>query len=253
VAKLELCSVTPDDLGRLVALEPSGAAGEAWTRPSEPVDERTQILLDDLTAKLAEAHPTTLNEATLWSRALYPLLELAETGLVRAWAEVALTAKDPFSDAELTGVVDGVLAPESVFAGTPGQPFLLVMEAKRTGGCTDPRPALLAALVAVLWNKLGPAEAGARTEAFGCFTAGDIWTFVRAEATVRPEDRTPRLGVMPSAPRPPPSSRSCAGSPAGPGGERAAPNPVAAEARGARCPTFKGCARCVRVAPGTAP
>ena len=67
---------------------------ELWSNTVEPLDEQTQLLLQYLTAKLAQAHPTTLNEATLWSRALYPLLELAETGRVRAWAEVTLAAKD---------------------------------------------------------------------------------------------------------------------------------------------------------------
>jgi hypothetical protein len=195
MAKLSFASVTLDDLARLAALQAPATVREPWDGAVEPLDERTQIILRYLTEKLAEAHPTTLNEATLWSRALYPLLELAETGRVRAWAEVAFAAKDPSSDNELSGVVDGVLAQEGVFAGTPGQPFLLVMEAKRVMGATDPRPALVAALLAVLWNKLGQVEAGRSAEAFGCFTAGDIWTFVRAEATVRSEAHTPRLGV----------------------------------------------------------
>jgi hypothetical protein len=47
----------------------------------------------------------------------------------------------------------------------------------------------------VLWTKLGTSETTARAETFGCFTAGDIWTFVRAEGVVAPEGRTPRLGV----------------------------------------------------------
>jgi hypothetical protein len=174
VARLSLGSVTVDDLARLAALASPDTAGEPWNGAVEPLDEQTQVLLAYLTAKLAGAHPTTLNEATLWSRALYPLLELAEIGRVRAWAEVTLTAKDPTSDTELSGVVDGALAHEGVFAGTPGQPFLLVMEAKRVMGATDPRPALVAALIAVLWTKLGAAEAEQKAETFGCFTAGDI-------------------------------------------------------------------------------
>jgi hypothetical protein len=195
MAKLSLGSTTMDELGRLATLESAGITEEPWNSVVEPPDEETTILLRYLTGKLVHAQPSTLNEATLWSRALYPLLELAETGRVRAWAEVALAAKDPYSDTELSGVVDGVLAQEGVLAGTPGQPFLLVMEAKRGMGATDPRPALLAALLAVLWTKLGQAQGPSTAETFGCFTAGDIWTFVRAEAVVRSEAHTPRLGV----------------------------------------------------------
>src|SRR5262245_43117086 len=114
MAKLPLGGVTLDDLARLAVLESPGITEEPWSSATEPPDEETQLLLRYLTAKLVRAQPTTLNEATLWSRALYPLLELAEIGRVRAWAEVALAAKDPYSDTELAGVVDGVLAPEGV-------------------------------------------------------------------------------------------------------------------------------------------
>src|SRR5690242_19673048 len=88
MAKLPLGSVTMDELGRLATLESLGITEEPWDSVVEPPDEETTILLRYLTGKLARAQPTTLNEATLWSRALYPLLELAETGRVRAWAEV---------------------------------------------------------------------------------------------------------------------------------------------------------------------
>jgi hypothetical protein len=79
------------------------------------------------------------------------------------------------------------------------------MEAKRGMDATDPRPALLGALVAVLWTNIARAgEAPAMTmggdpprtlEAFGCFTVADVWTFVRAEAVVRLAASAPRLGV----------------------------------------------------------
>src|SRR6202042_2532219 len=101
VAKLSFDAVTLDDLTRLAALETPAAMRAPWDVAQEPLDERTQLLLGYLTEKLAEAHPTTLNEATLWSRALYPLLELAESGRVRAWAEVTFAARDPSSDTEL--------------------------------------------------------------------------------------------------------------------------------------------------------
>ena len=126
------------------------------------------------------------------------VVELAETGKVRAWGGVALSAKDPYSDTELAGIVDGVLAPEEgVLAGTPGQPFLLVIETKRGVDATDPRPQLFAAMLAVLWTRLGRARAGEEgpVEVFGCFTVSDTWTFVHAEATTRPEGNHPRLGV----------------------------------------------------------
>lgn len=59
----------------------------------------------------------------------------------------------------------------------------------------DPRPQLLAAILAVLWTEVAREGEAAPAEAFGCFTVGDIWTFVRAEAVVRAAGSVPRLGV----------------------------------------------------------
>lgn len=194
MAKLPLASVTLDDLARLARLESHDEGFEAQGVGDEPLDDDAREQLRYLAKKLAATRPTTLNEATIWSRAIYPLLELAETEQVRAWAEVPLAAKDPFSDAELAGVVDGVLAPDGVLAGAPGQPFLLVVEAKRGMDGVDPRPQLIGALLAVVWSELGRGSAPT-AESFGCFTVGDIWTFVRAEARVLPDGTPPRLAM----------------------------------------------------------
>lgn len=187
--------MTLDDLARLVALESQGVTRDPWDGAIEPPDEGALVQLRYLTAKLVRAQPTTLNEATIWSRAVYPLLELAETDRVRAWAEVPVAARDPFTDTELAGLVDGVLAPEGVLAGAPGLPFLLVVEAKRGMDAADPRPQLLAAMLTVLWTNLAHMREKGPVETFGCFTVGDIWTFVRAEAVVRAEGSAPRLGI----------------------------------------------------------
>jgi hypothetical protein len=195
MTKLSLGSATLDDLARLATLESRHVAQGPWDGAGEPTDEAAQVQLRYLTGKLSNARTTTLNEATIWSRAVYPLLELAETDDVRAWAEVPLAARDPYSDTELAGIVDGVLAPEGVLAGSPGQPFLLVMEAKRGMEATDPRPPLLGALLAILWTKIALAGTEGRLETFGCFTVGEHWTFVRAEAKARTEGEIPRLGV----------------------------------------------------------
>jgi hypothetical protein len=200
MTKLPLGSVTLDDLVRLAVLESRGTTESPWNAARDPLDEAARVQLRYLTAKLAEARPVLLNEITLWARAIYPLLELAEAGNVRAWGGVPLAARDPYSDTELSGVVDGVLAPEEgVLAGTPGQPFLLVIETKRGVDATDPRPQLFAAILAVLWTRLSRARARAGddgpVEVFGCFTVSDTWTFVHAEATVRPEGSQPQLGV----------------------------------------------------------
>src|SRR5262245_47481006 len=104
MTKLSLASVTLDDLSRLAAMESRGVTQDPWDGAIEALDEGTLVQLRYLTAKLAQAQPTTLNEATIWSRAVYPLLELAEIDRVRAWAEVALVAKDPDATTEIGGI-----------------------------------------------------------------------------------------------------------------------------------------------------
>lgn len=195
MTKLSLASVTLDDLSALARLESRELGAGPWERVDDPLDDISREQLRYLASKLSTTRPTTLNEATIWSRAIYPLLELAETDRVRAWAEVPLAARDPYSPTELAGVVDGVLAAEGVLSGAPGVPFLLVVEAKRGMDGVDPRPQLIGALLAVLWSDLAR-SGGERAESFGCFTVGDIWTFVRAEVCVAPDlSATPRLGV----------------------------------------------------------
>ena len=181
MAKLSLATVTLDDLAALCRLESRDLDTRAWESDATPLDAEAGAQLRYLAAKLSATRATTLNEATIWARAIYPLLELAETEHVRAWAEVPLAARDPFSGAELSGVVDGVLAREGVLAGAPGRPYLLVVEAKRGMDGVDPRPQLLGAILAVLWGELAGRADGAAAVTHGCFTVGDIWTFVRAE------------------------------------------------------------------------
>jgi hypothetical protein len=194
MTKLSLASVTLEDLAPLVRLESREPPTDLWDVTTDAIEPSLQEHLRYLTNKLRVARPTTLNEATVWSRAIYPLLELAETDRVRAWAEVLLGTRDPFSGTEIAGVIDGVLAPEGLLAGAPDLPFLLVVEAKRGMEALDPRPQLIAALVAVLWAELGR-RGGEHAETFGCFTVGDIWTFAHATATALPVGSSPRLAV----------------------------------------------------------
>jgi hypothetical protein len=192
MTKLSLATATVDELSRVALFDAHHMTGDPWDRADASLDDEAMAQLKYLTAKLARAQPTTMNEATVWARAVYPLLELAETNQIRAWAEAPLRARDPFSDTEFSGIVDGVLAPEGFLSGTPGFPYFLVVEGKRGVDACDARPQLIAALLAVLCGNIAQDR---RPEAFGCFTVGDLWNFVYAEATIRPPEKTPRLAV----------------------------------------------------------
>jgi hypothetical protein len=138
---------------------------------SEP--ERAALRL--IVARLFYFNTHLANEATVWARAIYPLLVLAERGGVIAFSLVPLRAT--FDGVELRGEVDGALA-VSVDA-EPDVPYLVVLEAKRGVTATDPVHQLLGAMLcAARRNELAgkPAE-----EIFGCYTIADVWTFVRGQ------------------------------------------------------------------------
>jgi hypothetical protein len=135
--------------------------------------EGERAALGIFTEKLAQYKAHRVNEATIWARAIYPLLMLAERGSVRAWSLVPLSAT--FDDLELSGEADGALAvsvDEEI-----GLPYLVVMEAKRGTSGTDPVAQLFGAMLcAARLNELGGHPGG---EIYGSYTIADVWTFVR--------------------------------------------------------------------------
>jgi hypothetical protein len=138
------------------------------------IGEGARMALAFIIAKLRDFRLLLANEATVWARAIYPVLELAERGGVFAFALVSLSAK--FDDIELRGEADGALA--AGVNSEPETPYLVVVEAKRGIGATEPVSQLVGAMLcAARRNEQGgkPAE-----EIFGVYTIADVWTFVRA-------------------------------------------------------------------------
>jgi len=146
----------------------------AWEELArKELGESDGIALKLLVGKLIDYKTVRANEATLWARAIYPLLVLAEREDVRAFSLVPLAAR--FDDIELRGEVDGVLA--SSADDEVGLPFLVVVEAKRGISGTDPMGQLLGAMLcAARLNEQGGHPA---REIFGCYTVADLWTFLR--------------------------------------------------------------------------
>lgn len=123
------------------------------------------------------------------------VIMLAEVRDVRAWSQVPIMASVPSRDAAaphtLSGVVDGVLAPESPPRGTPDLPYLLVVEAKRGMDASDPRPQMLGAILAAA--ALRRAASARSVTQYGCYTVGDVWTFVRARVDLPVDDALPSV------------------------------------------------------------
>jgi hypothetical protein len=133
--------------------------------------ERAAIAL--IIGKLTDYKTQRVNEATIWARAIYPLLALAERDDIRAWSLVPLAGK--FNDVEIRGEVDGALA--SSFDEEVEPPYFVVVEAKRGVGGTDPVAQLLGAMLCAAQRN--ERDGRPASEIYGCYTIAAVWTFVR--------------------------------------------------------------------------
>jgi hypothetical protein len=159
----------------IAKIDDRGISAYEWTLADHiSLDNMEQVQLEGVVSRLLNYETSLVNEATIWARAVYPLLALTEQGNIRAWAEVPLRACYPH--AELHGIVDGVLG-RSV-AGTVQTPLLVVVEAKRGLESKNPRYQLCGEMLAAArlnWEN----ERQEPQEIFGCYTVADSWTFLR--------------------------------------------------------------------------
>ncbi len=138
------------------------------------IGDRARSALAQIIATLRNFKLLLANEATVWARAIYPVLVLAERRGIYAFSLVPLAAK--FDDIEIRGEADGALAAGA--NAEPSTPYVVVVEAKRGVGATEPVSQLLGAMLcAARRNERDgkPAE-----EIHGVYTVADVWTFVRA-------------------------------------------------------------------------
>jgi len=164
-------------LKSLVQLEQKGIADYAWTEVEHiSITEDEKFQLDYIKNQLKNYPTHVMNEATLWARAIYPLLRLAEQANILATSEVSLTAQ--YQKFELHGIIDGVLG--KCIAGNVELPYLVVLEAKRGLEGQNPQPQVYGQLLATArlnW------EENNQENMFGCYIIAGAWTFVRAEVS----------------------------------------------------------------------
>jgi hypothetical protein len=171
--RLTFAELSLGTIKRLVQLHERGVVPAHWEKMQAPLLVQEQQQLQMITSHLLNYQLNLMNEATIWSRAIYPLLLLAESGSIQAWAQVPLKASYP--GFELEGLADGVLG--SALAGTLDAPYLIVVEAKRGLEAQNPQFQLYGTLLAAAWlnQQRAPRD---RQEIYGCYTIGDNWTFV---------------------------------------------------------------------------
>jgi hypothetical protein len=175
--RLTFSDIKHSDLVGIVKLEDRGIQVEPWRELGRgELVEAEQRIVDYVTAGLLRFRPSVVNEATVWARAIFPLLTLAEAEGVEAQADVSLTAR--IGDVELTGTADGALGAPS--DGELAAPFLIVVEAKRGVEATNPVTQLYAQMLAAA--SLNARENGRSAQRIhGAYTVGASWTFVRAD------------------------------------------------------------------------
>jgi hypothetical protein len=155
-------------------INPSWAAVEANELTT---DETTQA--DFITQRLAAEPAHLLNEATIWARAIYPLLVLGEYGEIRARAEVPLAAQ--YQKFHINGIADGAMG--KTIGSRVVAPFLVILEAKRGIEGSDPIPQLYGEMLAAArlnWQLSPDTE---NQKIFGCYTIADTWTFLQGKVS----------------------------------------------------------------------
>jgi hypothetical protein len=177
MVKLTVSELSLEDLKSFIQLEEGKIADYEWTQAeSLLLTAREEIQLQEIKSHLLNHDTTLMNEATIWARAIYPILLLAERQEIEAWAQVSLQAK--YQKFELEGIADGVLG-KSV-AGRIEAPYLVVVEAKKGIEAKNPIFQLYGELLAAAYLNWKNNQSF-KQEIFGSYTIADTWKFVRAE------------------------------------------------------------------------
>jgi hypothetical protein len=186
---LSIGKLTFESLGVYVDIHETSVL-QPWAAVEDMELDADVILQGDFITQRLLAEPAhLLNEATIWARAIYPLLMLGEQGEIRARAEVPLSAQ--YDRFQVSGVADGAMG--KTIGSRIVAPFLVVLEAKRGIEGSDPIPQLYGEMLAAarlnwLLNAQEPQVI------FGCYTIADTWTFVKGLVQGMDSDR-PKLSV----------------------------------------------------------
>jgi len=186
--KLSGSNIAKKQLQQLVSIQDQGIKVYEWLEIQDVmIEPKIQQELGYLVDRLLNYDTHLMNEATIWSRAIYPLLSLAEIGNIQAWAEVNLKATYPSFTIE--AIADGVLGRST--SGTLESPYLVVVEAKRGLEAENPVYQLYLQFLAAAWLNWQQIPLEPQI-IFGAYTIADTWKLMKAEVEGFESDR-PRL------------------------------------------------------------
>lgn len=186
VDKLQVSNLSLADLRQYVYLKEYEATDWPWLDLSQIVlTDREKLRIQFIQSDLVHRRVQLMNEATVWARAIYPLLLLAEQGDIQAHAGVVLSAQ--YLNFVIEAIADGVLG--TAIAGSIESPYIIIVEAKRGIEAQNPLFQLYAELLAAAylnWKNQSfktPDLVSTGQQVFGCYTVADVWTFLRAEVS----------------------------------------------------------------------
>ncbi|OQX03508.1 MAG: hypothetical protein BWK80_55530 [Desulfobacteraceae bacterium IS3] len=171
--------LTLKQIRRIVTLREQRVAIDSWFEDDQVIlSEAEKHQIRYITGYLLPYETTLMNEATIWGRAIYPMLLMSEKDDLQAHAEVPLDAEYPCFG--LHGIADAVIG--KCQAGVMDVPYIIVVEGKRGLEGKNPRFQLYGELLAaarINWEENPEPE----KTVFGCYTIADNWTFLRAVIT----------------------------------------------------------------------
>ncbi len=172
--KLIFSELSQDKLGQIAKIEENGVVLERWNQMQSECTAQEQEQINLIQSHLTTYRLALMNEATIYARAIYPLLVLAERENIQAWAQVTLNAVYPHF--ELGGIIDGVLG--NCASGTISTPYLVVVEAKRGLEAENPQYQLYGEMLVAAWLNWQKQADKTAQEIYGCYTISDTWTFM---------------------------------------------------------------------------
>ncbi|MGH9936228.1 MAG: Clp protease N-terminal domain-containing protein [Blastocatellia bacterium] len=173
VRPFKFSELTPNSLNSIVMIEEKGVTPDFWDKVDVSLTEQERQRVEALVSSFLNKSVLRMNEATIWSRVIYPLLVLAEQGSLEAWGQLPLKAQ--YSGFVLEGVADGVVGLN--ISGITKSFCLILIEAKRGMEAQGLLIHLYAAMLAAArlnWER----DNRVPQEIFGCYTVADNWTFM---------------------------------------------------------------------------
>jgi hypothetical protein len=175
IQNFNFSELTPESLNSIVTIEEKGVTPELWDKIDVSLTGQELQRVESIVSSFLNRPVAQMNEATIFSRAIYPLLVLAEKDRLETWAQSPLDAQ--YSGFALKGIADAVIG-FNISGITKSSFYLIALQAKLGMQARNLQGRLYAAMLAAArlnWE----GDKRLPQEIFGCYTIADNWTFAR--------------------------------------------------------------------------